>query len=139
MSKHMNPRRLRGTVAIRADGDDLAGLFAELNTSFAEFKASMTAKEKETSKRFDDVVTTEKLERINASISETNAKYQSEIDKLNAQIAGLTLNGGVVSRGAITCDARFLSRRLISCRCRLRKRRPTCVSTTMMTMGLSCR
>ncbi len=94
MSKHMNPRRLRGTVAIRADGDDLAGLFAELNTSFAEFKASMTAKEKETSKRFDDVVTTEKLERINASISETNAKYQSEIDKLNAQIAGLTLNGG---------------------------------------------
>nr|BDD44648.1 phage capsid protein [Alphaproteobacteria bacterium]BDD46012.1 phage capsid protein [Pseudomonadaceae bacterium]BDD46429.1 phage capsid protein [bacterium] len=94
MSKHTNPRRLRGTVAIRAEGDDLAGLFAQLNTSFAEFKASMTAKEKEVTKRFDDVVTTEKLERINSSIAETNTKYQAEIDKLNAQIAGLTLNGG---------------------------------------------
>lgn len=94
MSKHINPRSLRGTVAIRANGDDLTELFAELNTSFAEFKASMAEKDKEQARRFDDVVTTEKLGRIEASIAETNATYQTEIDRLNARIAGLSVNGG---------------------------------------------
>lgn len=94
MSKHMNPRRMRGAVAIRADGGDLAGLFAQLNTSFAEFKASMEAKNGELNRRFDDVVSTEKVDRIEAAIADTAAKYQAEIDKLNATIAGLSLNGG---------------------------------------------
>ncbi|WP_254689746.1 phage major capsid protein [Shinella daejeonensis] len=107
MSKHLNPRRLRGTVAIRANGDDLAGLFAQLNTSFAEFKASMAEKDKEHSRRFDDVVTTEKLGRIEASIAETNAAYQSEIDKLNARLAGLSVNGGGDDDGLSEADREY--------------------------------
>lgn len=94
MSTYTNPRKLRGAVAIRANSDDMAGLFAELNTSFAEFKASMDTKSKELDKRFDDVVTAEKLARIEASIGETNAAYQAEIDKLNARLAASSVNGG---------------------------------------------
>lgn len=107
MSKHMNPRAQRGVVAIRADGGELSTLFAELNRDWTAFKASMTEKDKELSKKFDDVVTTEKLGRIEASIAETNAAYQTEIDKLNAKLAGLSVNGGGADDGLSDADREY--------------------------------
>lgn len=92
MTKHFATPR-RGIVAVRADANgDIKALFAELNKDWESFKASMAEKDKELAKRFDDVVTTEKLERIEASISETNAKYEAEIDKLNARLAAISVN-----------------------------------------------
>lgn len=95
MTKHFNPRRARGVIAIRADSSSEAvALFADLNKDWEAFKATMSEKEKEIAARFDDVVTTDKLKRIEDGITEANAKYEEEIDKLNAQIAGISLNGG---------------------------------------------
>lgn len=100
--------KARGIVAIRADATgDLTALFEGLNKDWTEFKASMSEKDKELAKKFDDVVTTEKLERINASIGETNKKYQDEIDKLNAKIAGLSVNGGQEEDGLSEADREY--------------------------------
>lgn len=92
MTKHYATPR-RGIVAVRAHADgDVKALFEDLNKDWSAFKASMEDKDKEVAKRFDDVVTTEKLSRIEASIGETNAKYEAEIDKLNAKLAAVSVN-----------------------------------------------
>lgn len=63
--------RVRGVVAARAKADpqNLEDTLAELNTSFEAFKAENEAKLAEVKKGFDDVVQTEKVERINADIT----------------------------------------------------------------------
>jgi HK97 family phage major capsid protein len=90
MTKHIRPRALRGIVAVRAEGDDLLGAITNLNKDWEAFKAAQTEKEKELNKRFDDVVTTEKVERINASIGD----LQKLIDDTNAKMAAISLEAG---------------------------------------------
>jgi HK97 family phage major capsid protein len=91
MTKHMNPRKLRGIVSVRADaGGDVKTLIADLNKDWSEFKATMETKDKEFAKRFDDVVTTEKLERINSSVSE----LQAAVDQANAKLAAIAVGAG---------------------------------------------
>lgn len=91
MTKHMNPRKLRGIVSVRADASgDLKALIANLNTDWAAFKATMADKDKELAKKFDDVVTTDKLDRINASVGD----LQKLIDETNAKIAAMAIGAG---------------------------------------------
>ncbi|WP_207458647.1 phage major capsid protein [Azospirillum sp. SYSU D00513] len=90
MTKMINPRPLRGIVSLRANGSgDVATLIEALNKDWTEFKATMAEKDKEITKRFDDVVTTEKLERINSSVGDLT----KALDDVNAKLAGITLNG----------------------------------------------
>lgn len=81
----------RGIMAVRADATgDVKALIAELNKDWEAFKASMSDKDKELSKKFDDVVTTEKLERINSSVGD----LQSELDKQAAKLAAMSVGAG---------------------------------------------
>lgn len=89
MTKHVSP--LRGIVAVRADaGGEIKALIEKVSKEFTEFKATISDKNAELAKRFDDVVTTEKLEKLNASVSET----QAEIDKMNVKMAALDFGPG---------------------------------------------
>lgn len=91
MTKHMNPRRLRGVVSVRADsGGDIKALIAELNKDWSTFKATMEQKDKDLAKRFDDVVTNDKLEKINSSV----ADLQKAVDDANAKLAAAALGAG---------------------------------------------
>ncbi|WP_347311372.1 phage major capsid protein [Defluviimonas sp. SAOS-178_SWC] len=89
MTKQMNP--LRGIVAVRADATgDIKALIEKVNGDFSTFKETIEAKNKEVLAKFDDVVTTEKLEKLNASLSET----QAEIDKINVKITAAAMGAG---------------------------------------------
>ncbi|QPC43495.1 phage major capsid protein [Kaustia mangrovi] len=91
MTKHVSPRGLRGTVSVRADATgDVKALLAELNSDWESFKATMAEKDKELAAKFDDVVTTEKLGRIESSVSD----LQSAVDQANAQIAAMQIGAG---------------------------------------------
>lgn len=95
MSKHVSPRALmRGIATVRADAtSDIKALIASVNSDFAAFKVAAAEKDKELAKRLDDVVTTEKLERINSSVGE----LQSAIDTANAKIAAMSIGAGGAS------------------------------------------
>ena len=93
MTKHfVLPAKPRGIVAVRADasGSDIKALIADLNKDWESFKATMADKDKELAKRFDDVVTTEKLNKINSSVGD----LQKAIDDANAKIAAMQLGAG---------------------------------------------
>ena len=94
MTKHFSMPR-RGIVAVRADASsDIKALIADLNKDWSEFKATMEQKDKEFAKRFDDVVTTEKLDRINSSVGD----LQKLVDDANAKIAALSVGAGTGER-----------------------------------------
>ncbi|MDX0251156.1 phage major capsid protein [Sinorhizobium meliloti] len=83
--------QVRGILTVRADaGGDVKVLIAELNKDWESFKATMADKDKELAKRFDDVVTTEKLERINSSVG----VLQKAVDEANAKIAAMSIGAG---------------------------------------------
>lgn len=83
--------KARGLLAVRADaGGDVKALIADLNKDWSEFKATMADKDKELAKRFDDVVTTEKLEKINSSVG----TLQAAIDAANAKLVAIELGAG---------------------------------------------
>lgn len=93
MSKHMNPANVRGIVAVRADaggGNDLKEVLANLQKNWQAFKETQAEKDKEVAAKFDDVVTTEKFDRINSSVSE----LQAAVDQANAKLAAMSVNGG---------------------------------------------
>lgn len=79
----------RGILSVRAEGD-VAGLIRSLNSDFESFKAAMAEKDKELAKKFDDVVTTEKIDRINSSVGE----LQKLVDDANAKIAAMSMSAG---------------------------------------------
>lgn len=89
MANHVSPRKVRGIVAVRAEGN-VTALIAELNKDWEAFKATMADKDKELAKKFDDVVTTEKLARINSSVSD----LQKAVDDANAKIAAMSVGAG---------------------------------------------
>lgn len=90
--KHVNPAQVsaRGLIAVRADAaGNITQLIEALNSDFQEFRSTMEAKDRELAKKFDDVVTTEKLERINASVGD----LQAAVDSANAQLAAIQMGG----------------------------------------------
>lgn len=90
MTHMMKPAKFRGIVAVRAETSDPVALVKALNKDWETFKETHAAKQAEINSKFDDVVTTEKLERVNASLGELT----SAMDDMNAKIAGLSVNGG---------------------------------------------
>ncbi|SDF91259.1 phage major capsid protein [Alloyangia pacifica] len=90
MSKHMTPAKARGIIAVRAETGDVAKILANLQKDWQSFKDTQAEKDKEVSAKFDDVVTTEKFARIDASVGE----LQSAVDQANAQLAAIAMQGG---------------------------------------------
>lgn len=99
MTMHMKPR-LRGMVAVRADaGGDIKTTLAALTKTFEEFKAAND--ERLAAKA--DVVVDEKVDRINASVTELQTKMeeatkaasdaQSRMDELEKLEARLKAGG----------------------------------------------
>ncbi|WP_210239877.1 phage major capsid protein [Mesorhizobium sp. B3-1-9] len=94
MTKHFAMPR-RGIVAVRADASgDVKALIGELSKDWETFKATMAEKDKELAKKFDDVVTTEKLNKINSSVSE----LQAAVDQANAKLAAIQVGAGSGAR-----------------------------------------
>ena len=89
MSIHTNPRSLRGLIAARADGDPNK-ILAELQKTFETFKAAHEEELKGIKKNFADVVTAEKVERINAQITDLT----KALDTVNAALAAAKIGGG---------------------------------------------
>ncbi len=84
---HVKPRALRGVAAVRADASDPKALLEALNKAFETFKTEHTA---EIAALRKDIVQTEKVDRINNSITE----LQAALDETNKKIAAATLGGG---------------------------------------------
>ena len=82
----------RGIMFARAEGNP-AAIFAELQKAFADFKETHAEQLKGVEKRFDDVVSREKLDKVNAHLGDV----QAALDKLFAQQAAAEI-GGVGSR-----------------------------------------
>lgn len=81
----------RGILAVRAEGPaDVKAAIDAVNRAFETFKETHAEKEKEISKRLDDVVTTEKLDRVNSAVSD----LQKTIDDINAKFAAAQLGAG---------------------------------------------
>jgi len=81
----------RGIVAVRAEGPaDVRAAIEAVNRAFETFKETHAEKEKEINKRFDDVVTSEKFDRVNSAVGD----LQKTIDDINAKIAAAQLGVG---------------------------------------------
>lgn len=88
--KHEKFARLRGIQSVRADGSDLPRVLAELNTSFAAFKQATDEQVAELKKGLADVVTAEKVDRINADISQLT----KAVDDTKLAIDAARMGGG---------------------------------------------
>lgn len=86
------PARVRGlTSPVRNDVTDAKKILAEMKTAFEEFKADQTkALDDIKAKGSTDVLTTEKVDRINADISNLTA----QLDAVNQALAAVRIGGG---------------------------------------------
>lgn len=80
----------RGVSLARADGADANKILAELKTTFEQFKAAHEEELKGIKKNFADVVTTEKVEKINAELTDLT----KALDAVNVAMAAMKLDGG---------------------------------------------
>ncbi|RUM98089.1 phage major capsid protein [Pseudaminobacter arsenicus] len=81
--------RARGLVAIRNDGGNAAAILNELKQTFETFKAENDKVIADLKKGQEDVVQTEKVERINAELTQ----LQKAIDETNVALAALKVGG----------------------------------------------
>lgn len=81
--------RARGLIGVRADATDAGKLLAEINKGFEQFKAAHAEELKGIQNKFADVVTTEKVERINAEIG----KLQKALEDNARAMAALQVGG----------------------------------------------
>lgn len=84
----LNPRA-RGLVAVRADAGTATAILNELKTTFEQFKAAREEEIKGINAKFDDVVTKEKVDRINDEITTLN----KALNDANAVIAAMRVGG----------------------------------------------
>ena len=89
MTKHMNPRKLRGIALVRADATDPTKILAEMQKAFEEFKAERDAEIKDLKKGQEDVVRSEKIDRINTEITDLTRA----LEEANKAIAALKIGG----------------------------------------------
>jgi HK97 family phage major capsid protein len=80
----------RGVRRVRADGTDATKILNELKITFEAFKAEHTKELADLKKGMGDVVQSEKVEKINAEISELT----KSLDEINKLIAAAKLGGG---------------------------------------------
>jgi HK97 family phage major capsid protein len=82
--------RARGLVGVRADGSNATAVLNEMKKAFEDFKAARDEEIKGINAKFDDVVTKDKVERVNTEIT----SLQASLDAINASIAALKVGGG---------------------------------------------
>lgn len=80
----------RGIMFARADAGNPNQILTELQKAFASFKEAHAEQIKGVEKRFDDVVSREKLDRVNATVGE----LQAALDEVNAKMAAAQMAGG---------------------------------------------
>lgn len=80
---------VRGIMFARAEASP-AEVIAELQTAFSTFKATQDEQLKGVKAKFDDVVTHDKLERVNAHVGE----LQAAIDAANVKLASIAVGAG---------------------------------------------
>ncbi len=81
--------RARGLVGVRADSGGAGAILAQLQKTFETFKAERDKELADIKAGMADVVQTEKVDRINAEISD----LQKALDETNAAIAALRIGG----------------------------------------------
>lgn len=79
-----------GVLAIRADTSDPVMVVEAMNREWGEFRAAHEEKLNGMSKKFDDVVTTEKMERVEARISD----LVTALDDANSRMAAMSVGAG---------------------------------------------
>lgn len=79
------PRAVTG-LGLRADASDPKVVLAELTKAFADFR---TSNDEKLASKVDDVVMTEKVDRINAAVGD----FQAALDEISAKIAVGALGG----------------------------------------------
>jgi len=85
------PTRARGlTSPVRADASNAKAILEQMNRTFEEFKAERTKELDDIKKQLGDVVQSEKVDRINAEIS----NLQKALDESNKVLAALKIGGG---------------------------------------------
>lgn len=89
MSIHLNTRA-RGLVGVRADSGNAAQILTELQKTFEAFKAEREEEIAALKKGQEDVVKTEKVDRINAEIT----NLQKALDETNAALAAVKIGAG---------------------------------------------
>lgn len=91
MTMHTNSRKARGIVAVRADASgDPKALVTEIKSAFEQFKQANDERIQALESGKADVVIDEKVERINAHITE----LQSQLAEVATKAASRGLNGG---------------------------------------------
>jgi HK97 family phage major capsid protein len=80
--------RTRGLIAVRADGNPMA-ILAEMKKTFEDFKAAHEEELKGIKKNFADVVTTEKMNKINSELD----GLTKALDETNKMIAAMKIGG----------------------------------------------
>src|SRR5690606_8230268 len=82
--------RARGLIgAARANASDAGRVLAELQKTFEDFKAEREKEIADLKKGMEDVVQTEKVDRINTEVT----RLQGELDRVNASLAALKVGG----------------------------------------------
>ena len=90
MTKMENPRKARGIVAVRADANgDPKAILTEIQTAFEAFKKERDEEIEALKKGQEDVVKTEKVDRINSEIT----SLQKSLDEVNQTMAALRVGG----------------------------------------------
>ncbi len=79
---------VRGILSARADANPNA-ILAQLQNAFEEFKAADAERAKGINAKFDDVVTNDKLAKVNAAVGE----LQAALDKQSLAMAALEMGG----------------------------------------------
>ena len=79
----------RGVMFARADAADATKILATLQKTFEEFKETHSDEIKGVKAKFDDVVTRDKLDKVNAALGD----MQSALDKIAAQQAAVEIGG----------------------------------------------
>lgn len=88
--QHLSPAKMMAARYVRADAGDVKGILDELLRSVEAMKTTHAEQIKGVEKKFDDVVSREKLDKVNAHV----VTLQTEIDELTAKAASVGLGGG---------------------------------------------
>jgi HK97 family phage major capsid protein len=104
MTKHLSPRKARGIVAVRADASgDIKAALTDLNRDWEAFKAAHNEELAGVKAKFEDVVTKEKVDRINESVGE----LQAAVDDANARIAAHSIGAGAPDDGLTEAERAY--------------------------------
>lgn len=87
---------VRGIMSARADASPTA-ILAQLQSAFEDFKAADAERQRNVNAKFDDVVTKEKLDRVNAAVGD----LQSALDKQSTIISALEMGGAGGDKGRV--------------------------------------